>query len=77
MVTVALTDIESVDRSELSDKRLNDLQNGYSSFDEVLKNSNDPIALDKSSTPYRIIDGRHRIYLARKNDYRSVNVRFI
>lgn len=76
MVTVSLSDIESVNRSELSARRLNDLQNGYSSFETVLSSSSDQITLDKSRRPYQIIDGRHRVYLARQKGYSSVSARF-
>lgn len=77
MPSVSLSDIESVSRSELSESRLRTLENGYDSFDTVLNSSSDPVALDKSSKPYRIIDGRHRIYLARQKEYSSVNARFV
>ena len=77
MPSVSLADIESVSRSELSDKRLKTLENGYDSFDIVLNSSSDPVALDKSSKPYRIVDGRHRVYLARQKGYSSVNARFV
>lgn len=76
MQKISLSDIESVNRSDLSDNRLKTLENGYDSFETVLNSSSDPIALDKSSKPYRIIDGRHRVYLARKKGYSSVNARF-
>lgn len=77
MENVSLNNIESVNSSDLSQRRLDDLQQGYSSFDEVLNSRSDPITLDKSSgTPYRIIDGRHRIYLARKAGYSSIPAQF-
>ncbi len=76
MPTVSLSDIVSVSRSELSEDRLHDLENGHDPFDRVLNSSSDPITLDKKFRPYRIIDGRHRVYLARKKGYSSVNVRF-
>jgi hypothetical protein len=73
MEDVSLDDIEYVSLSELSDSRLETLQNGYSSFEEVLNSSSDPITLDSSGgIPYTIIDGRHRIYLAREKGYSSV-----
>jgi hypothetical protein len=77
MSSVSLSDIESVSRSELSDSRLNDLEHGHSAFEKALNSSSDPIALDNKSKPYKIIDGRHRIYLARKKGYSSVNARFV
>lgn len=77
MPSVSLSDIETVSRSDLSDRRLHDLENGHGPFERVLNSSSDPVALDKSSRPYRIIDGRHRVYLARKKGYSSVSVRFV
>lgn len=77
MPSVSLSEIESVSRSDLSDSRLRTLENGYDSFDTVLNSSSDPVALDKSSKPYRIVDGRHRVYLARQKGYSSVNARFV
>jgi len=77
MPSVSLSDIESVSRSDLRESRLRDLENGYDSFDKVLNSSSDPIALDNSSRPYRITDGRHRVYLARQKGYSSVNARFV
>ncbi len=70
---VSLSDIESVDKRDLSESRLKTLLNGYNSFEEVLNSKSDPIALDRGSgKPYRIIDGRHRVYLARQKGYSSV-----
>ena len=69
---VSLSSIESISRSDLRDSRLKMLENGHSSFDEVVKSRSDPITLDGSSTPYQVIDGRHRIFLARKKGYTSV-----
>lgn len=78
MPSVKLSDIQSVSSSELRQSRLDNLLNGYSSFDQVLSNSSDPIALSKKGgAPYDIIDGRHRVYLARKKGYNSVDVVFI
>jgi len=77
MPSVSLSDIESVSRSELKDSRLKALENGYAPFDKVLNSSSDPIALEKNSRPYKISDGRHRVYLARQKGYSSVNVRFV
>lgn len=77
MPSISLSEIESVSRSDLSDSRLRTLENGYDYFDTVLNSSSDPVALDKSSKPYRIVDGRHRVYLARQKGYSSVNARFV
>lgn len=72
-VQVKLSDIEYVDPSQLKESRLNTLLNGYKPFDEVLKSDeSDPIALDMSSKPYKIINGRHRIHLARKYGYTQI-----
>jgi hypothetical protein len=76
MPSVLLSDIEKVSSSELIASRLKTLENGYDSFDKVLNSSSDPIKLDNSSKPYKIIDGRHRIYLARQKGYKSVNAKF-
>lgn len=77
MPRVKLSEIESVSRSALDSRRLETLLNGHDSFDEVLTSRSDPIALSERSTPYTIIDGRHRVYLARQKGYREVSVRFI
>ena len=76
MPEVFLSDIENVDGNVLIDSRLYTLENGYDPFDKVLNSKSDPITLDKSSKPYTILDGRHRIYLARKKGYKKVNVCF-
>lgn len=68
---VSLSDIREISRSELDSGRLGMLENGYSSFEEVLNSSSDPIVLD-GDIPYDITDGRHRIYLARQKGYSSV-----
>jgi hypothetical protein len=70
--TVSISDIRSISKSELNERRLSDLQNGFSSFEEVLNSKSDPIVLDSSSKPYDIIDGRHRVYLARDKGYSSI-----
>ena len=73
MEDIDLNDIEDVDASELSKSRLETLENGHDSFEDVLASNSDPITLDGSSgIPYSIIDGRHRIYLARERGYTSV-----
>jgi hypothetical protein len=77
MSRVKLSEIESVSRSDLNSKRLDTLLNGFNTFDKVLESAGDPIALSGKSAPYTIIDGRHRIYLAREKGYSSVNVRFV
>ncbi len=76
MTEVLLSDIEDINGKDLIDSRLYTLQNGYDSFDKVLNSNSDPITLDKSKKPYTILDGRHRIFLARQKGYKKVNVRF-
>jgi len=77
MRDVDLDDIEDVDRSDLSESRLQMLEDGYDDFDDVLSSSSDPITLDGDEPPYEIIDGRHRIYLAREKGLSSVPAKFL
>lgn len=77
MPRINLNDIEPVKRDDLNSTRLDTLLNGYNTFDEVLAGAADPIALSGKKAPYSIIDGRHRIYLARQKGYSSVNAKFI
>ena len=73
MEEIDLDDIEDVGEGELSQSRLDDLRDGHSPFDDVLRSWSDPITLDRSNgTPYEIIDGRHRIFLAREMGYSTV-----
>ena len=77
-IFVPLTEIENVSRQELDQRRLDTLQHGFSPFDQLLKSESDPITLDKrSGKPYRITDGRHRIFLARQKGYQNVLVNFV
>jgi hypothetical protein len=69
---IALSEIVDVSRNELSDKRLQTLLDGFNTFEQVLASKSDPIVLDASRKPYDIIEGRHRIYLAREKGYTSV-----
>ena len=75
MKTVNLSDIEAVSRGELSSVKLDALENSYDSFEHQLNSSSDPIAVSCGSKPYRITNGRHRVYLARQKGYSTVNVR--
>ena len=77
MEKINLSEIENVNKSSLSEERLRTLENGYSSFDDVINNSGDPIALYRGTKPYEIADGKHRIYLARKKGYSSVKAKFV
>jgi hypothetical protein len=79
---VALSDIENVDRNNLKNSRLDDLLNGFNTFEEVLSDnaSGDPIALysnEHNKPPYSISDGRHRIYLARQKGYKKIKIIFV
>ena len=77
MQDVDLDDIEEISRRDLSASRLDTLRNGHDSFDDVLNSRSDPITLDRSGgTPYEVIDGRHRIYLAREKGYSKVPAQF-
>ncbi len=73
---VSLSDIEQVSQSELSSSKLDALVNGYDSFEYQLNSSSNPIALS-GSRPYRIIDGRHRVFMARQKGYDSVPAIFV
>ena len=78
MEQVSLSDIEQVSKGELKDSRLDTLIDGYSSFDEVLRSSSDPIALSRSGgKPYSIIDGRHRVFLAHQKGLSFVPATFV
>lgn len=71
LTPVALADIENVERHELRDGRLQQLLAG--SLDDALSKSSEPIRIDKTyGKPYKIINGRHRIYLCRQKGYKSV-----
>ena len=72
MENINLSDIENVSRGDLSSAKLEALENGYDSFETQLNSSSNPIALDSSSKPYTIINGRHRVYTARQKGYSSV-----
>lgn len=74
-IFVRLSEIENVNSAELNQKRLHDLLHGFSPFEQVLKSESDPITLDRRfGKPYRIIDGRHRVFLARQKGYQDVFV---
>ena len=77
MKIVNLSDIESVSRGELSSAKLDALENSYDSFEYQLNSSSDPIAVSCGSKPYSIVNGRHRVYLARQKGYSTVKVRCI
>ena len=68
---VDLDDIEDVDEDDLSEERLELLENGYSDFDDVLE-GDEPIRLGGTESPFEIMDGHHRIFIARQRGYESV-----
>ncbi len=75
---IYLNDVEFVNENSLSQTRLRQLENGFCSFEDLIYgNCSDPITLDSSAKPYRIIDGRHRIYLARKKGYKKIKARLV
>lgn len=75
-VNVSLSDIEHISQSDLSSSKLDALVNGYDSFEYQLNNSSNPIALS-GSRPYKVIDGRHRVFMARQKGYYTVPAIFV
>lgn len=73
---VSLNDIEHISSSDLSSSKLDALVNCYDSFEYQLNSSSNPIALS-GSRPYRVIDGRHRVFMARQKGYDSVLAIFV
>jgi hypothetical protein len=75
---VELNDIENVNYSDLESAKLQALENSYDSFDYQVNQCSDAnaIALSKGSNPYEILNGRHRIYLARQKGWRTIRARF-
>ena len=76
---VDLSDIESVNYSDLNPNKLDALENSYDSFEYQVNNCSDDnaVALSKGGSKYQIINGRHRIYLARKKGWSSIRARFV
>ncbi len=75
---VLLSEIENINSGELNPKRIKNLLHGFSPFGQVLKSRSEPVALDgKRGKPYRIIDGRHRVYLARQKGYHFIPAAFV
>lgn len=72
LVEMPLALVEEVHVAELESDRIEILLTGYSPFEEVLHSTRNPITLDRPGPPYRIIDGRHRVYLARQRGYTTV-----
>lgn len=77
MEQVKLSDIEQVNYSDLEPQKLKALVNSFDSFVAQLNSQQNPIALDSKRRPYTIINGRHRIYLARQKGYSRVPARLI
>jgi hypothetical protein len=71
-VQVKLSDIEELDLKDLEETKLHALENSYDSFEDQVNSRSNPIALDMNSTPYKILDGRHRIFLSRQKGHTSV-----
>lgn len=66
---VKLSDIENIDIGNLKNSKLEALENG--------ETSDSPITLKRSSgIPYQILNGRHRIYLARQQGKSIIAVIF-
>ncbi|WP_414549982.1 hypothetical protein [Anabaena sp. CCY 0017] len=67
---VVLADIETVNKRELKDSKLQQL---VGCLDDALYKSSEPIRIDKTfGKPFKIINGRHRIYLCRQKGYKLV-----
>jgi hypothetical protein len=71
-VQVKLSDIEELDLKDLEQAKLHALENSYDSFEDQVNSRSNPIALDMTSIPYKILDGRHRIFLSRQKGHTSV-----
>jgi hypothetical protein len=71
-VQVNLSDIEDLDIEDLEEKKLHALENSYDSFEDQVNSRSNPIALDMSSIPYKILDGRHLVFLSRQKGHTSV-----
>ncbi len=76
---VVLDDIEQVRYSDISQRKLDALENSYDSFEYQVNNCSDDnaIALSGYGAPYTIINGRHRIYLARQKGWQTIRARFV
>lgn len=71
-VQIKLSDIEKLDIKDLKQSKLDAIENSCDSFETQLNSRFNPIALDMTSAPYKIFDGRHRIFLSRQKGYTSV-----
>lgn len=70
---IQLSEIKHVSYNELSVDRLNKLESGNKTLERIINETNDIITL-QGKRPYDIIDGRHRIFLARKLGLKSIRV---
>ena len=75
---INLSDIENVKLNDLDSKKLYWLENGADSFDYQVNQCTDEnaVALSNGTNPYEILNGRHRIYLARQKGWRTIRARF-
>jgi hypothetical protein len=66
---VELSDIEQVDIDNLKEYKLKALEDG--------QGSDQPVTLQRAfGTPYRILDGNHRVYLARQQGNSQIEAIF-
>ena len=65
-VPAPLTWIEPVAETALLADRLARFRSSVLLFEVLLHQCSEPIRLDVRTMPYRILDGRHRIFLARQ-----------
>ncbi len=73
VVQVPLSDIRIPDLSELDKDKILNITKDVGTFEEQLNSKWNPIRLDRGAgKPYKIIDGRHRVWQAAKRGYRSV-----
>lgn len=81
LACVDIIDIEMVYESKLSTRRLERLETGVKNredFQDVLRISeSDPIAVDNFDGFYKIVNGRHRVFLARKYGIDKLYVRIL
>ena len=78
--TVPLAQIQYISPSKLSAKKLAQLNTAPVSLNETFSGyvnpftheADEPIVLDNTKTPYQIINGRHRIHLARQKGLTEV-----
>lgn len=67
---VLLVDIEAINERKLNQEKLEQIDR---SFQDIIYKSEYPICIDRRfGRPFKIIDGRHRIYIARQKSLRLV-----